>query len=40
MNEGDSKIADFFPSFYWIMRDFSLDLEGRTPKEYLEDILQ
>jgi hypothetical protein len=30
----------YFPSFFWVMRDFFHDLEGRSPKEYLEDCLK
>ncbi|EAS02056.2 amine-terminal domain guanylate-binding protein (macronuclear) [Tetrahymena thermophila SB210] len=37
--EGDQKLGEFFPLFYWILRDFSLDLKGMTPKEYLEKCL-
>jgi Guanylate-binding protein, N-terminal domain len=33
-------LKPFFPSFFWVMRDFYHDLEGRTPKQYLEDCLQ
>jgi hypothetical protein len=30
----------FFPSFFWVLRDFYHDLEGKTPKDYLEDCLK
>ncbi len=30
--EGDSKIGEYLPHFYWVLRDFSLDLKGKTPK--------
>lgn len=36
----DDDIKNYFPSFFWVMRDFYHDLEGRTPKQYLEDCLQ
>ena len=28
----DDDIKNYFPSFFWVMRDFYHDLEGRTPK--------
>jgi len=28
--EGDSEISKCFPFFYWVLRDFSLDLKGMT----------
>jgi hypothetical protein len=31
-NEGDSEIAKCFPYFYWVLRDFSLDLKGMTER--------
>ncbi|EGR28299.1 hypothetical protein IMG5_179190 [Ichthyophthirius multifiliis] len=40
MSDGDAKLGEFFPSFYWILRDFSLDLRGITPKAYLENCLK
>ena len=30
----------YFPTFFWVLRDFSLDLQKRTPREYLEDNLK
>ncbi|XP_039510485.1 guanylate-binding protein 1 [Pimephales promelas] len=42
--EEDSQFVQFFPSFIWVVRDFTLKLEidGRnvTPDEYLEFALQ
>jgi len=38
-SDGDQKLGEFFPAFYWIMRDFSLDLKGMSPKDYLEKCL-
>ena len=39
MGESDTSMSEFFPSFYWILRDFSLNLKGKTPNEYLESVL-
>ena len=42
-NQEKSKPEDFkqyFPTIFWVMRDFFHDLEGRTPKQYLEECLQ
>lgn len=39
MNESDAKLGEFFPQFYWVLRDFSLDLKGMSPQEYLEKTL-
>jgi hypothetical protein len=44
MATDDSEVSLFFPSFLWVLRDFSLDLvdeEGgaMTPREYLETCL-
>ena len=36
----DKDLAPFFPNFVWVLRDFGLDLQGRSSKEYLEDALQ
>lgn len=38
-------LSDFFPVFYWLIRDFSLKLEDNhknklTPKEYMEMCLR
>jgi hypothetical protein len=30
----------YFPSFLWVLRDFYHDLEGQTPKQYLEECLE
>eukprot|EP00830_Metopus_es_P005113 TRINITY_DN1472_c0_g1_i2.p1 TRINITY_DN1472_c0_g1~~TRINITY_DN1472_c0_g1_i2.p1 ORF type:complete len:859 (-),score=219.71 TRINITY_DN1472_c0_g1_i2:17-2593(-) len=30
----------FFPTFFWVMRDFSLDLQKKTAREYMEDSLK
>jgi len=40
----DANLAKHFPSFMWIVRDFSLKMENKhgckiTPKEYLENAL-
>lgn len=35
----DHDIGQFFPHFYWVLRDFSLDLKGKTEKDYLEEQL-
>lgn len=40
MNESDAKLGEFFPYFYWVLRDFSLDLKGKSSREYLESVLQ
>ena len=34
------EFKSFFPSFLWVLRDFHLDLEGMSPREYLEKCLQ
>ncbi|CAK55991.1 unnamed protein product (macronuclear) [Paramecium tetraurelia] len=36
----DKSLSQFFPTFLWVLRDFSLDLKGRSPSEYLEFALQ
>lgn len=28
----DNEMSKYFPYFYWVLRDFSLDLKGRTEK--------
>ena len=33
------EFKNYFPSFVWVLRDFYLDLEGKTSREYLEDCL-
>jgi len=30
----------YFPTFFWVLRDFSLDLKKRSSREYLEDNLK
>eukprot|EP00826_Nyctotherus_ovalis_P043660 TRINITY_DN4624_c0_g2_i1.p1 TRINITY_DN4624_c0_g2~~TRINITY_DN4624_c0_g2_i1.p1 ORF type:complete len:870 (-),score=280.12 TRINITY_DN4624_c0_g2_i1:153-2762(-) len=30
----------YFPTFFWVLRDFSLDLKKRSAREYLEDNLK
>ncbi len=30
----------YFPTFFWVLRDFALDLQKRSPREYLEDNLK
>ena len=34
------EFKSFFPSFLWVLREFHLDLDGMTPREYLEKCLQ
>ncbi len=36
----ENEIAKYFPLFYWVLRDFSLDLKGSTESEYLENSLK
>ena len=36
----ENEIAKYFPFFYWVLRDFSLDLKGQTESEYLENSLK
>lgn len=36
----EQDFKSFFPSFFWVLRDFYHDLEGQTPKQYLEECLQ
>lgn len=36
----DKSLSQFFPNFLWVLRDFSLDLKGRTSADYLEYALQ
>lgn len=40
LGESDDKIGEYLPHFYWVLRDFSLDLKGRSPKQYLNDVLK
>jgi hypothetical protein len=35
-SDDDSEMSRFFPYFYWVLRDFSLDLKGKSEKEYLD----
>lgn len=42
--EDPEELAQFFPNFLWVLRDFSLELVDQngkqiTPKEYLENAL-
>ena len=30
--ESESEMCKYFPYFYWVLRDFSLDLKGKTEK--------
>ena len=30
----------YFPTFFWVLRDFALDLQKKSPREYLEDNLK
>lgn len=34
------EFRSFFPGFLWVLRDFFHDLEGQTPREYLETCLR
>lgn len=38
--EDDSDMGKYFPYFYWVLRDFSLDLKGKSEKEYLDECLK
>ncbi|KAL4491464.1 hypothetical protein ABPG72_008120 [Tetrahymena utriculariae] len=40
VNENQQKLGEYFPHFFWVLRDFSLDLKGMTPNEYLENCLR
>ena len=45
INDNESELAEYFPSLYWLLRDFSLKLEDHdgnviTEKQYLEYALQ
>jgi hypothetical protein len=33
--EKESEMASYFPHFYWVLRDFSLDLGSDTEKYFL-----
>lgn len=33
-------MGKFFPYFYWVLRDFSLDLKDKSEKEYLDECLR
>ena len=37
--ETGAEFKQYFPTFFWVLRDFFHDLEGQTPKQYLEDCL-
>lgn len=39
-NDGNGKISDYCPYFYWVLRDFALDLKGKDSRAYLEDVLK
>ena len=39
-SESGLDFCKYFPTFFWVLRDFSLDLKKRTPREYLEDNLK
>lgn len=39
-SDDDSEIGKFFPYFYWVLRDFSLDLKDKSEKEYLDECLR
>lgn len=34
-NDLENSISDFFPTFLWVLRDFSLDLKDLSSKDYL-----
>ena len=36
----DADLKQYMPVFFWVLRDFFHDLEGQTPKQYLEECLQ
>lgn len=38
--DGDGRISDYCPYFFWVLRDFSLDLKGKDSRTYLEDVLR
>lgn len=38
-SEGEGELAKCFPYFYWVLRDFSLDLKGMTEK-YSPSLIQ
>lgn len=38
-NETGLDFKQHFPMFIWVLRDFYHDLEGNTPKQYLEECL-
>lgn len=37
--QDNKSLSSYFPNFLWILRDFSLDLKGRSSNEYLEYAL-
>ena len=44
-NENESELAQYFPTLFWLLRDFSLKLEDKdgnviTEKQYLENALE
>jgi len=38
--ESGIELYKYLPTFFWVLRDFSLDLNKKTPREYLEDSLK
>eukprot|EP00826_Nyctotherus_ovalis_P003519 TRINITY_DN10719_c0_g1_i1.p1 TRINITY_DN10719_c0_g1~~TRINITY_DN10719_c0_g1_i1.p1 ORF type:complete len:876 (+),score=306.37 TRINITY_DN10719_c0_g1_i1:107-2734(+) len=39
-SEQDAEFYKYLPTFFWVLRDFSLDLNKKTPHDYLEDNLK
>lgn len=37
---GKEDISQIFPFLFWVLRDFSLDLKGMTPEDYMEKALK
>lgn len=31
-NESEAEMSKYFPYFYWVLRDFSLDLKGKSER--------
>mmetsp|Transcript_15240 Transcript_15240/g.16955 ORF Transcript_15240/g.16955 Transcript_15240/m.16955 type:complete len:887 (-) Transcript_15240:55-2715(-) len=38
--EDGRQFHNYFPEFMWVLRDFSLNLQGKRPGDYLEDCLK
>mmetsp|Transcript_28268 Transcript_28268/g.21125 ORF Transcript_28268/g.21125 Transcript_28268/m.21125 type:complete len:98 (+) Transcript_28268:436-729(+) len=38
--ESGMEFSKFFPSFVWVLRDFSLNFQHLTPRSYLEQSLE